>query len=119
VIGFGKERGFGEELASARRMQDHEMVIDGAADQAQPTAFNLIDRRRPVALIKQDLAPSEVANNALSLKQGWQIIARGHRVRYRLQSASTIVCLVPVLLVVHVIIEFHALDDVAAKADAE
>jgi hypothetical protein len=34
-------------------MQDHQMVIDGAADQTKPTAFDLIDRRRPVALPKQ------------------------------------------------------------------
>lgn len=53
VIGFGKQRGFSEELAAARRMEDHQMVIDSAADQAKPTAFDLIDRRCPVALPEQ------------------------------------------------------------------
>jgi hypothetical protein len=53
VIGFGEERGFGEELAPARRMKDYQMVIDGAADQAKPTAFDFVDRRSPVALPEQ------------------------------------------------------------------
>jgi hypothetical protein len=29
------------------------MVIDGAADQPKPTAFDLVNRRRPVALPEQ------------------------------------------------------------------
>ena len=53
VVGFGKERGFGEELAPARRVEDHQMVIDSAADQAKPTAFDFVDRRSPVALPEQ------------------------------------------------------------------
>jgi hypothetical protein len=53
VIGFGKQRGFGEELAPARGTQDHQTVIDGAANQAKPTALYLVDRRRPVALPEQ------------------------------------------------------------------
>jgi hypothetical protein len=53
VIGFDKERGFGEELAAARRMEDDQMVIDGAADPAKPTAFDFVDRRSPVALPEQ------------------------------------------------------------------
>jgi hypothetical protein len=34
-------------------MEDHQMVIDGAADQAKPTAFYLVNRRSPVALPEQ------------------------------------------------------------------
>jgi hypothetical protein len=41
VVGVGKERGFGEELAPMRCIEDHQMVIDSAADQAKPTAFTL------------------------------------------------------------------------------
>ena len=53
VIGIGEQGGFGEELAPAGGMKDHQMVIDGAADQAQPTAFDLVDRRRRVTLPEQ------------------------------------------------------------------
>jgi len=50
VIGLGKERSFGEELTAARGMQDHQMVVDGATDQAKAPGFDLVDCPRPVAL---------------------------------------------------------------------
>jgi hypothetical protein len=53
VIGFGKKRGFGEQLTPARGMEDHQMVVDGAADQAKPTAFDFVDCRSPVVLREQ------------------------------------------------------------------
>ena len=53
VIGIGKKGGFGEELAPAGGMKDHQMVIDGAADQAKSTTFDLVDRRRLITLTEQ------------------------------------------------------------------
>jgi len=50
VIGVGKEGGFGEELAPTSGAQNHQMAIDGAPDQAKPTAFDLVDGRSRVAL---------------------------------------------------------------------
>ena len=44
---------FREELAPTRSMEDHQMIIYGAADQAKPTAFDLVDGRSPVALPEQ------------------------------------------------------------------
>jgi hypothetical protein len=34
-------------------MQDDQMIIDGTADEAQPTVLNLVDRRRRVTLPEQ------------------------------------------------------------------
>jgi hypothetical protein len=34
-------------------MQDHKVVIDGAADQTEPTAFDLVDRRSRITLPEQ------------------------------------------------------------------
>ena len=51
MIGVSEQRGFSEELATTRRVKDHQMmVIDGSANQAQPTAFDLVDGRSRVAL---------------------------------------------------------------------
>jgi hypothetical protein len=35
------------------RYEDHQMVVEGAADQAKPTAFDFVDCRSPVALPEQ------------------------------------------------------------------
>ena len=53
MIGVGKQGGFGEELATTRGMQDHKVVIDGAADQTEPTALDLVDRRSRITLAEQ------------------------------------------------------------------
>jgi len=53
MIGVGKQRGFGEEFAPTRGMQDHKVVIDGAPDQTEPTAFDLVDRRSRITLPEQ------------------------------------------------------------------
>ena len=53
MISFGEQRGFGKEFAPARRVQDNQMVIHSAADQAKPTAFDLVDCCRPVPLLEQ------------------------------------------------------------------
>jgi hypothetical protein len=53
VIGVGKQRGFSEELATTRGMQDYKVVIECAADQAKATAFDLVDRRSRITLAKQ------------------------------------------------------------------
>ena len=52
MIGLGKRGDFGEEFAATRGMQDHKVVIDCAADQTKPTAFDLVDRRGPVPLLE-------------------------------------------------------------------
>jgi hypothetical protein len=44
VVGFGKQRGFRKKLAPARCVQDDEVIVAGAADQAQPAALDLVDR---------------------------------------------------------------------------
>src|SRR5438105_3617169 len=59
VIYLRKKGGFGKELTLAGRVEHHEMVIDGAADEAKPTAFDLVNRRRPIALLEQKLARCE------------------------------------------------------------
>jgi hypothetical protein len=41
MIGVGKHGGFSEESASASGVQNHKVVIGGAANQAKPTAFDL------------------------------------------------------------------------------
>jgi hypothetical protein len=69
VIGVGEQRGFREEFASASGMQDHQMVIDGAPNQAQPSAFDLVDRRRRVALPEQWLARSKDADSAAGSRE--------------------------------------------------
>ena len=43
-------------------MEDHQMVIDSAADQAKPTAFDFVDRRSRVALAEQQITGGEDAN---------------------------------------------------------
>jgi len=50
MIGVGKQGGFGEKLTATRGMQDHKVVIDGAANQPEPTAFDLLDRRSRITL---------------------------------------------------------------------
>jgi hypothetical protein len=53
------------------------MVVDRAADQAKPTALDLVNRRRPVTLPEQKLAGSKGTNSAPRLKRGGQIVG-GH-----------------------------------------
>ena len=53
MIRVGKQGSFGEELAATCGMQDHKVVIDGAADQAKPTALDFVDRRSPIAMPEQ------------------------------------------------------------------
>jgi hypothetical protein len=45
------------------------MVIDGAADQAQPTGFDLVDGRSRCALSEQQFTRGEDANGAAGLKR--------------------------------------------------
>ena len=45
------------------------MVIDGAPDQAKPTAFDLVDRRRWVALPEKWLAWGEDTDSTPGLKR--------------------------------------------------
>ena len=71
MIGFRKEGGFGKELAASCRMKDHEMIIDRAADQPNPAAFDLVYRRRLIALSEQRLARRKIADDTSVLKQGW------------------------------------------------
>ena len=55
------------------------MVIDGAANQAKPTAFDLVNRRSPVALSELSLAGGEDADNAPGLKRGRQGVRKHYR----------------------------------------
>jgi len=68
MIGVSEQRGFSEELATTRRVKDYQMVINSAPDQAQPTAFDLVDRRRWVALPEERLAWGEDTDSTPSLK---------------------------------------------------
>lgn len=54
------------------------MVIDGASDQTKATAFQLVDRSRAVALLKQQVAGSKYTDSAPGLKGSRQGIRR-HR----------------------------------------
>lgn len=70
VVGFREQRGLRKELASARGMEDHKVIIDGASDEPKATAFDLVYRGGLVALFEQHLARSKLANNAPGLKRG-------------------------------------------------
>src|SRR5947208_349974 len=83
VIYLRKKGGFRKELAPAGRMKDHEMVIDGAPDEAEPTAFDLVDRRRSVPLLEQELARCEIPDNASGLKRRRHFVASRHRLLAR------------------------------------
>ena len=70
MVGLGKQRRFREKLAAARRVQDDEVIVAGAADETQPAAVDPIDRDGPVALIEQGLAGIEPAHGARGLERG-------------------------------------------------
>ena len=74
VVGFCEEGGFLKELASARGMENHKVIVDAASDEPKPTAFDFVDRGGPVALFEQHLAGSKFANYTPSLEERRQII---------------------------------------------
>lgn len=88
VIGVCEKRCFRKQLAPAGRVEDHEMVIDGAADEAKPTAFDLVDRRRSVPLLEQELAGSKIPDNAPGFKQRRQFVESRHRLRAQAVGGS-------------------------------
>ena len=79
VVGLREKRSLSEKFTPAGGMQDDEMVIDSAAEEAEPTALDLINRRGGVALLEQYLAGSKVANAAPGLKRRRQGVKGSHR----------------------------------------
>jgi hypothetical protein len=64
MVGAGEKSRFGEEVARACGVQDHEMAVDGSTHQPQLAALHLVDRGRLIALHEQRLARAEVVDYA-------------------------------------------------------
>ena len=68
VVGFGEKGSLRKKFTPAGGVQNDQMIIDSAAEEAEPADLDLVDRCGQAALFEQHLASGKIAHDATGLK---------------------------------------------------